>query len=322
MYYVYEWYNVDTYEVIYVGKGTGLRYKVRKHNKLFNEMIKRFPCESRIVKEFENEKEAFEYEYEYIKEKKAKGQCVCNIYDGGMGGTTSWWTDELREKYSQNNVMKSEKQRKRMKVQNPMKDKAVAMKNGCSHWRSVIIGDNGYASVKATMIAYNTSFETIQNWCRKGINPYGEKCRYEDEEQVEFVGKRFNKGGCRPLTYKGKHYEAVIDLANEMGLTSTVALRWLKFGFDPYGNPCRYDDDTRELTFTIKKKAHHPVIVNGVHYKTFAEAGRANGISAQMVADLTNHKYSNPKYICEYDNQQPIQGNTDKSTLKGSETNG
>ena len=311
MYYVYEWYNVDTYEVIYVGKGTGLRYKVRKHNKLFNEMIKRFPCESRIVKEFENEKEAFEYEYEYIKEKKAKGQCVCNIYDGGMGGTTSWWTDELREKYSQNNVMKSEKQRKRMKVQNPMKDKAVAMKNGCSHWRSVIIGDNGYASVKAAMIAYNTSFDTIQNWCKKGINPYGEKCRYENEEQVEYVGKRYNKGGCKPLTYKGKHYEAAIDLANEMGLTNTVIIRWLRFGFDPYGNPCRYDDDKRELTFTIKKKSRHPVIVNGFHYRTFSEAARANGVSAQTIADLANHKYTNPKYICEYDNQHPSQGNTE-----------
>jgi hypothetical protein len=55
MYYVYEWYIIGTNEVIYVGKGTRLRYKVKKHNKLFNEMIRRFPCESRIVKEFENE---------------------------------------------------------------------------------------------------------------------------------------------------------------------------------------------------------------------------------------------------------------------------
>ena len=62
--------------------------------------------------------------------------------------------------------------------------------------------------------------------------------------------------------------------------------------------------------------------MNGVHYRTFAEAAKANGVSAQTIADLTNHKYTNPKYICEYDNQQPSQGNTENSTLKGSETNG
>ena len=35
MYYVYEWYNVDTGEILYVGKGTGNRYKVKHgRNKL------------------------------------------------------------------------------------------------------------------------------------------------------------------------------------------------------------------------------------------------------------------------------------------------
>ena len=322
MYYVYEWYILETNEVIYVGKGTRSRYKVRKHNKLFNEMIKRFPCESRIVKTFDNEKDAFQYEYEYVNQKKAIGECVCNIYQGGFGGTTNWWTDELREKYSQNNVMKSEQQRERMKTQNPMKDKEIALKSGRKHKRGVIIGNTEYDSVKAAAIAYNTYNETIQSWCRKGANRLGEKCRYKDEEQIIFQDKRFNKGGCRPLTYKGKHYETPKDLCEELGLSQSVILRWTKKGFDPYGNPCRYDDDTRELTFAIKRKAHHPVIVNGIHYRTFAEAARANGISAQTISDLANHKYTNPKYICEYDNQQPSQGKSDNSTLKGSETNG
>lgn len=31
MFYVYEWYIVDTGEIIYVGKGKGNRYKVRKN---------------------------------------------------------------------------------------------------------------------------------------------------------------------------------------------------------------------------------------------------------------------------------------------------
>ena len=52
MFYVYEWYVKETDEIIYVGKGCGNRYKVRKHNKFFNEMIKRFDCESRAIELF------------------------------------------------------------------------------------------------------------------------------------------------------------------------------------------------------------------------------------------------------------------------------
>ena len=39
MYYVYEWYVIDTNEIFYVGKGTRNRYKVRKHNKFFDDFI-------------------------------------------------------------------------------------------------------------------------------------------------------------------------------------------------------------------------------------------------------------------------------------------
>lgn len=304
MFYVYEWFIVGTGEIIYVGKGTRLRYKVRKHNKIFNEMIKRFPCDSRIVKEFETEKEAFEYEYEHVKELQAKGECVCNLIDGGKGGTTNWWNDERRKEYSERNVMKSEKQRQRMSEKNPMKDKRISAKVNSRKRKAVIIDGKEYESVRAVCEAYGVSSQTIASWCKKGINASGEVCKYKDEEQAIFTDKRYNKGGCRPLTYKGKAYETPKDLADELGLKKGVVLRWVKNGFDAYGNPCRYNDDTRELTFEIKRKSHHAVVVNGVHYRTFAEAGRANGVSAQTIADLTNHKYSNPKFICEYDIQQ------------------
>ena len=128
MFYVYEWFIKENDEVIYVGKGCRRRYKVTKHNKFFNDMIKRFDCDSRIIKEFDNEKDAFSYEYERITELKAKGQCVCNIYEGGCGGTTDWWTEDKKQWYSEHNVMKNEAQRKRMSENNPMKNKSVALK--------------------------------------------------------------------------------------------------------------------------------------------------------------------------------------------------
>ena len=55
MYYVYEWYVIETNEVFYVGKGTRNRYKVKKHNKFFNDFISRQNCDSRIIKTFKKE---------------------------------------------------------------------------------------------------------------------------------------------------------------------------------------------------------------------------------------------------------------------------
>ena len=139
MFYVYEWFIIETGEIIYVGKGCNRRYKVTKHNKFFNDMIKRYKCESRIIKTFDIEKEAFDYEFQRILELKNIGQCVCNIYNGGFGGTTNWWTDELQEKYSKNNIMKTNKYRERMKINNPMSNPDIAEKTNGKKRRKVII---------------------------------------------------------------------------------------------------------------------------------------------------------------------------------------
>ena len=180
MFYVYEWYVVETNEVFYVGKGTGKRYKCLKHNKFFNDFIKRYNCESRIVKEFENEQDAFSYEYIRVNELREKGQCVCNIYNGGTGGTQSWWTEEMREKYSKNNVMKSESQRKRMRENNPMKRKEIAIKSGKSHAKSVIVDEIFFESIKdgakyiGTSDIYLTHCLTHKNGkCKGHICKYG-----------------------------------------------------------------------------------------------------------------------------------------------------
>lgn len=53
MFYVYEWYIKETNEIFYVGKGSGQRYKVTyNRNKLFNEIIQKHNCDSRIIKYF------------------------------------------------------------------------------------------------------------------------------------------------------------------------------------------------------------------------------------------------------------------------------
>lgn len=183
MFYVYEWFIKSTNEVIYVGKGCSRRYKVTKHNRLFNEMIKRFDCDSRVVKEFDNEKDAFDYEYQRVNELKQIGQCVCNIRSGGFGGTQEWWTDELREKYSKLNVMKSKNQRERMKTHNPMSNKDIAEKSNGQKRRKVTIGNTTYNSIKEAKSALNISYSNILTWSRKGITPNGEICMIEAQKQ-------------------------------------------------------------------------------------------------------------------------------------------
>lgn len=323
MFYVYEWYIKSTNEIIYVGKGTKNRYKVRKHNKFFDYMVKNFECESRIIRTFDNEKEAFEYEYDRINELKSTGQCVCNINKGGSGGTTDWWTDELRDRYSRQNVMKSERQRQRMREKNPMQNKEIARKTNSQKNRPVIINGMRYESVKKVMDTYNVCYEVVANWCRKGINSQGEVCRYEDSEQIEFSDKRYNKGGCKPMSYMGKVYESSVDCAKDQNISLSTLYSHLKRGFDLKGNPCRYLDDHREIQFEnpFKGKPATPVIVNGVKYKSIEEASKTLNVAKTTLYAYLQGRRKGAKYICAYDNQQPSRGNTDNSTAEGSTTN-
>lgn len=320
MYYVYEWYIVNTNEVIYVGKGTGRRYRVRKHNKFFNDMICRYKCDSRIVKEFEDEKDAFEYEFERVRELKAKGECVCNIYDGGFGGTTSWWTEEERQRYSEKNVMKSREQRKRMSHDNPMKKKEIAQKTNSKKMRAVIIGDKEYPSVKSVCEKYGVSISTVQGWCWNGRTTDGQTCRYKDNKSISEY-HHVNNGQPKTITYLGNHYASSAELGRMVGISQTTASRWCRQGRDNKGNPCRYDDDIRQNVDSSKQKLI-PIIVNGVPYNSKEQASRALGITTYTLTQYLNGKKKDGKYICKYGNQQPSQGNFDDSTLEGSTTNG
>lgn len=240
MYYVYEWFIVETGEIIYVGKGSKRRYKVTKHNKFFNEMIRRNQCDSRIIKEFEKEEDAFYYEMVRIDELKEIGQCVCNIYRGGCGGTTSWWTEERRHEYSIKNVMKSKEQRERMSKFNPMKDPNIAEKSNSKKRRPVIIGEKEFKSVYDAAKTLNVAEQTVIKWCRKGVNENFVNCRYKDEPQKEYTG-RYNKGSCRPIIYDGKRFESAVDVAKEIGVDNTTVSKWVKKGISPDGKVCVYE---------------------------------------------------------------------------------
>lgn len=86
-FYIYEWYNIDTKEVFYVGKGKGNRYKVVKgRNSYFLNYHNKYSCAVRKVRQGMAEKEAYAYEIDLISYYKDINQCKCNIHEGGHGG--------------------------------------------------------------------------------------------------------------------------------------------------------------------------------------------------------------------------------------------
>ena len=94
-FYVYEWFNVDSNEVFYVGKGRNNRYKnISKRNQYFKNYYNKYNCDVRKVKIGIEEKEAFKLEIQLISKYRDIGQAKCNLTDGGEGATFppgSWY---------------------------------------------------------------------------------------------------------------------------------------------------------------------------------------------------------------------------------------
>lgn len=227
MFYVYEWYNKNTGEIFYVGKGCRNRVNcTSQRNKPFTNYIKNNDCSSRIIKHFDNEREAFEFEHKRICELKSINQCCCNLDYGGRGGNHIIWTDEMREYYSKNNVMKSENQRQRMSINNPMKRKEVVEKVKAKRGYKLYIGDKLYNSLTDAAKEYNMTINAIEYWLRTGEDKNGNKCHLVGEEPKTKVYKGMTWQ--KPITVNGEYYNSIKNAADSLGLKSTAICMALK----------------------------------------------------------------------------------------------
>lgn len=98
-FYVYEWFNIDTDEIFYVGKGTKGRWKnTKERNEYFINYHNKYECDVRKIKDNLSEKEAFDLEVDTIKFYRDINQCRCNLSDGGEGSTfeDGSWDDMYR----------------------------------------------------------------------------------------------------------------------------------------------------------------------------------------------------------------------------------
>lgn len=241
VYYVYEWYNIKDNSVFYVGKGTKKRFMSLNHrNELFLDYIKNNETSSRIIKEFNNEQEAFDYENKMIEYYQNIGQCNCNICKGGYGGFSQCWTEEFKKYWSENNPMKREEQRKRMSLNNPMKNKETVEKVSKHNRRPVIINNIEYPSVKEASEKLGVCQQTITLWCQQGYTTLRQSsARYKDEPQKNY--DKINPLG-KAVYIDDKYFLTLKEASQYLGCkTSNGLCKNLKLGKPTYkGHTIRY----------------------------------------------------------------------------------
>ena len=237
MFYVYEWYNVNTEEIFYVGKGCGNRYKqVSKRNQKFKDYYENNECAVRIIKYFPTEEEAFEYEHLRIIELKAQNQCFCNIDDGGKGGLSFIWTDDMRTYKSQYNPMKEDEQRQRMSKYNPMYNPEIVQKVVQKTSKTVCYLGQEYTCKE---LADKTGYQitTIWKWCQRGYDTNGNPCHYKGEEKHTTKKTTCSKG----VLIDGQYFSSLRAAADFLGVKDTSPLcKALKANKNYKGHKCEY----------------------------------------------------------------------------------
>ena len=237
MFYVYEWYNTNTEEIFYVGKGCGNRYKqISKRNKFFKEYYENNECAVRIIQYFENEQDAFEYEHKRILQLKAENQCSCNLDNGGYGGKNFIWTPEMRKYFSLYNPMKNEEQRVRMSINNPMHNKEIASKVAAKKSKIVCYKGQEYTCKD---LAKETGYQitTIWNWCKRGYDTNGIPCYYKGEKKNNSKRTTCSKG----VLIDGLFFPSLRAAADYLGVKDTSPLcKALKANKKYKGHTCEY----------------------------------------------------------------------------------
>lgn len=238
-FYVYIWFNKDTNEIFYVGKGCGNRYKnIKERNNKFLDYYHSHNVDVQIVLKDLTEDEAFQREKELTNFYRFQNQPLCNLIDGGYGGYSKVWTPEMREYMSKHNPMKSETQRERMRINNPMQNQKITNKVGEQHKRKVIINNKEYAGIVDAARELKVWENTVMNWCKRGYDTNGNPCQYADEKQKQY---KFKKNNSKEIQIDDKIFPSLRAGADYLGVKDTSPLcKALKANRLYKGHVCKY----------------------------------------------------------------------------------
>lgn len=244
-FYVYKWFNIDTSEVFYIGKGCrGRSNQIFSRNQIFKDYYNTHNCAVEKIEYFDDEEKALKREHELILEYKAKNQAIANLDEGGRGGLSFVWTQEMRDYKAKYNPMKTDEQKQRMSINNPMKNPEIARKNGLKKRRPVIINNIEYSGLVEAAQQLNVHTFTIEKWCKQGYDTNGNPCRYADEEQKEYsnyikqYGTSIIQG--KPVIVDNIYYPTLKMAATAIKGNSTSLCAALKAGRKYKGHTCSY----------------------------------------------------------------------------------
>lgn len=236
-FYVYKWYNLETGEIFYIGKGCKNRVsQLSKRNKLFLDYINLHECTYEIMEYFDDEESAFKREEDLIRELNPS----CNIATGGYGGFSIVWTEELRKWKSENNPMKNEELRRNMSINNPMKRKEIASKVGASLRKTPIINGEEFKDCIEASEYFKVSVQTIQAWCKRGYDTCKRPCHYKGEPQKEYEIKIYSAD--RSVYIDDVYFSSVREASVYLEVKPDSLLRAINDNRKCKGHVCKYAD--------------------------------------------------------------------------------
>lgn len=345
MFYVYEYYNTETLEVFYVGKGTRNRYRtIAGRNELFLQYYQNNKCDVRIVKYFDNEDEAFQYEQKLIEYYKQNNECICNKNYGGLGGVSGVWTPEKRLYQSIHNPMKSEDQRERIRKNNPMKQQEIVEKVATAKHGIMTFYGKNYYTYKALSEAWGISTATISESWKNHFdliqqivpNPTNINGPYTLEEKKKIHNKLVSlklsgeKRVGTSFTIFNIKYQSIQQACDTLGVSRDTIKRWKNDEEELLKRFPELNEYNQIVPKELKNKIitrHNkssrmkkPIYINGVIYDSAGDASKILGINANTIRSRCKNK-SFPTYYFLYDNQQPSHENSNNSIMEGSTTN-
>lgn len=140
--------------------------------------------------------------------------------------------------------------------------------------------------------------------------------------KIPSIAKKVGEKHRKPVSINGVVYDGV-NIASEMlGVMNLTIIRWCKQGHDSNGNPCRYLSEEQKQYKFVAKPNGVKLIVDGILFNSIREVASYIGVSSTAVSNALKENRKCKGYIInKYDNQHPIQVNSDISNLEGSETN-
>lgn len=198
-YYVYEWFDMDTGEVLYVGKGRNNRWKSKNRNKKFKEYIETHNCDVRKIKENMSEDDAYVLEKQTILKYRNMYSILCNIDDGGRdlpvlkGEKNPMYHISPKERMDEETYEKWRKNRKPMGGENNPNYGKHTLK-GRKQSPEHILHKSGARNGKARPIeVYDLKGEIVGNFgCKKDFVLYLIKNGIEQDGDIDNIRHKIN----------------------------------------------------------------------------------------------------------------------------------